>query len=145
MQQVHPLSSEQRKSELHLKLQALMPQLTQQQSVVSAPTLANLPPSSRSKTNYDYSLCESIDYQRESLSTPLIENSESLYSVDSVKRILTASTSDKLKPSSTNPDLIIRPPMIPVDIKPSNSVVASHVVMSMAPQPLVQECAQPVK
>lgn len=67
------LTAEQRKSELHMKLQALMPQL-QTQTMVSAPTLANLPPSSRSKTNYEYSLCESIDYQRESLSAPLVEN-----------------------------------------------------------------------
>jgi len=30
----------------------------------------------KSENNYNYSLCESIDYQHESLSTPLIDNKQ---------------------------------------------------------------------
>ena len=43
-----------------LYAQPLLPQ-------VQAPTLANLPPSTKSDHNFNYSLCESIDYQKESL------------------------------------------------------------------------------
>ncbi|CDW79411.1 UNKNOWN [Stylonychia lemnae] len=40
---------------------------------VAAPTLKNLPPSLKSENNFNYSLCESIDYQQESLAAPLLD------------------------------------------------------------------------
>eukprot|EP00347_Sterkiella_histriomuscorum_P006588 403352195 len=81
------ITEEDKKQNIHKQLQAIMPQLyTQQQSAtISAPTLANLPPTKRNNNNFDYSLCESIDYQRESLSTPLIESTSA---IDKVRDIL---------------------------------------------------------
>lgn len=71
--QVPAKSFEQRKDELIRALQSVAPVVQEQKVRVTAPTLNNLPPSARNEDNFNYSLCESIDYQRESLQAPLIE------------------------------------------------------------------------
>jgi hypothetical protein len=81
------LSYEQRKDLLIRSLQQSAPTIQEERVRIAVPTLSNLPPTKRKESAFNYSLCESIDYQRESLQAPLIEapqprSTNPLYTVD---------------------------------------------------------------
>ncbi len=67
------MSHQQRKNMLIQSLQQVAPVIQESKAKFMAPTLNNLPPTTKKESNFNYSLCESIDYQRESLAAPLIE------------------------------------------------------------------------